>query len=154
MTIRTVKNLTKNNSLKFANVIYQNFSDLANYPKLNHNKKELIRLLTSKNTRIYLLLYKNKIASYLVGEFITLNDGRLVFFINYIYTSSFFRNKGLGSNLIKHVIGIANKNKCDGIMLICDVENEKTYNFYLMRGFMPDVILRRYQKHDVLYKKI
>jgi len=154
MAVITIKNLTKEKSKKFANVIYLNFINLTKYPKLNHNKKELSRLLTSSNTRIYLLLHKNKIASYLVGEFINLDDGRLVFFINYIFTSKLFRDSGLGSTLIKHSIGVAVKNKCDGIMLICDVENEKINNFYLMRGFMPDVVLRRYDKHDVLYRKV
>ena len=38
-------------------------------------------------------------------------------------------------------------------MLTCDSENEPVQNFYLMRGFMPDLILRRYNKFDVLYKR-
>jgi hypothetical protein len=37
-------------------------------------------------------------------------------------------------------------------MLICDTEDEPVYNFYLRKQYMPDMNLRRYEKHEVMYR--
>ena len=81
-----------------------------------------------------------------------LADGRRVFYISYVFTSKPFRNKGFASKMINYVEALAKEFHFDGILLTCDTENEEVYNFYLSRGFMPDLVLRQYKKHDVLYK--
>jgi ribosomal protein S18 acetylase RimI-like enzyme len=97
-------------------------------------------------------MHNGAIAAYLIGEIIKLNDGRIVLYINYLYTSKYFRNRGLASKLIDVAEQIVKAEKLDGLMLTCDTENNIIYNFYLKKGFMTDLILRRYEKYDVLYK--
>ena len=48
----------------------------------------------------------------------------------------------------------AQKNKCNGIMLIFDTHKNNLLHFYEGRGFMQDINLRRYEQHDVFYKII
>lgn len=154
MSIIILKKITFEKSHKFVDMIYKNFIELCNYEELKHNKKELKRLVTCQTAKILLIMVNKKIAAYLVGKVMELNDGRRVFYISYIYTSKHFRRQGFCSKLLNFVEDMSKKFGFDGIMLTCDTENEQIYNFYLMRGFMPDLILRKYDKHDVMYKKI
>jgi ribosomal protein S18 acetylase RimI-like enzyme len=134
----------------FVHSIYVNFKELSNHPKLNHNKQEIYRLLRSPTMRGFLVWSKSKIIGYLIGETIILADGRKVFFINYVYINKMHRKKGIASTLMDKVTEYAKKLKLDNIVLICDTENTKVYEFYLKRGFMLDMTLRRYEQHDVL----
>lgn len=143
----------KNNNLKlFTDVIYKNFIHLSNNTELKHTKQEIYKVLKSNNAQVYLIMKNKSIVSYLVGEITKLNDGRNVLYITYLFTSDKFRNYGLASKLLKLSDEICSKNNLDGIMLVCDTENDYIYNFYLMKNFMPDMILRRYSKYDVLFK--
>jgi GNAT superfamily N-acetyltransferase len=154
MSITLIKNIKPEKSQKFVDMIYANFIDLCNYNELNHNKQEITRLITSQNAKILLIIINKKIAAYLVGEIMDLNDGRKVFYISYIFTSKHFRKQGFGSKLLNFVEKQTKKFGYDGVLLTCDTEDANINNFYLIRGFMPDLVLRRYTKHDVLYKKI
>ena len=37
-------------------------------------------------------------------------------------------------------------------MLTCNFEDPYINNFYSKRGFMPDMILRQYNKYEVMFK--
>ena len=154
MKLHIIKNINTSNCKKLIHMLYTNFIELKNHKHLFHTKDELTRLVLSKDTMVLYLMDNGKIISYLVGELKILDDGRQVFFINYVYTAKKFRGKGTASYLIEYVKKICTDNNLSGILLICDTENEKVHNFYLTRGFMPDLVLRRYDRHDVLYKKI
>lgn len=154
MSITQIKNIRPEKSEKFINMIYTNFIDLCDCKELKHNKQEIMRLITSQNIKILLIIVNKKIAAYLVGEIMVLNDGRKVFYINYIFTGKYFRKQGFGSKLLKFVEKLTKKFGYDGVLLTCNTEDDKIYNFYLMRGYMPDLVLRQYKKHDILYKKI
>jgi len=154
MSIHVVKFVDPNKCHKFVTTIYKNFIDLANYPELKHNIRELTRLVTSKDAKVYLIVVNNKIAAYLVGEIMKLNDGRRVFYISYLYTSKLFRKKGFGTKLMNRVEAYSKDFSLDGILLTYDTEDTQVNNFYLMKGFMPDMLLRKYDKFDVLFKKL
>jgi ribosomal protein S18 acetylase RimI-like enzyme len=133
-------------------MIYTNFINLAANPQLNHNMQEINRLINSPTAQIYFYLVNNKIASYLVGEVMNLNDGRAVLYITYLYTGKNFRNKGIASKLMKFAEQVASQNSLDGLMLTCDTEDQGVFEFYQLRGFMQDFQLRTYGKYDVFYK--
>jgi len=154
MSLHIVKNVRQENSGKLINTIYDNFIDLSNYPDLKHTKNELSRLILSKNSKICFIMVNKKIAAYLIGEIIDLVDGRRVFYVNYLYTGNMFRKQGFASKLMKYVEAVVNEYQLNGVLLTCDTENQNVHNFYLSRGYMPDLMLRRYQKFDVLYKEI
>lgn len=151
ITIISPTKLKTSNVNKLSKMIFKNFKQLENYNELNHNMKEIMRLLKSDNTQLFLILRDKKIIAYLIGELIKLKDGRNVFYVSYLYTAENFRKNGHAKKLMKSVFELSKKNNLDGIMLTCDTENAKVYNMYLMMGFMPDMILRRYSKYDVLY---
>ena len=135
-------------------MIYNNFHDLSKYPKLLHTTDEISKLLNSNDTLFYVYMYNNKIAGYVLGKAMVLNDGRQVFFISYIFVAKQFRSKGLGQFLLLYIQQLAITLNLVGIMLVCDTEDQLVYEWYLKNGFMPDLYLRRYEKHDVLYKQI
>jgi GNAT superfamily N-acetyltransferase len=152
MSLHIIRNITPEKSKKLVDMVYRNFLDLTDYPELKHNKKELTRLVTSNKSKTIFIIVKNKIAAYVIGEVLELIDGRQVFYINYLFTAKQFRKKGFASKLMDYIDEIVVKLNYDGIMLTCDTENYEVYNFYLSRRFFPDLILRQYKKHDVMYK--
>jgi len=144
---KNLKNLTK--------TIYENFIELENYPILSHTKKTILETL-NKPDCIFIINYdekKKRIIGYLLGyiEYIN-NDNRKVFFVSYLYVSSKYRTHGIGSKLMNIAHELTQSMKCDGTMLICDTEDEPVYNFYLRKQYMPDMNLRRYEKHEVMYR--
>lgn len=144
--------LKRFNLASLTNVIYSNFIELSNYPTLKHTKNDIYNLLKSENVLICLYITNKKIGGYMVGEFMKLNDGRHVFYVSYIYTGIQFRKHGVGSKMMKIVDGLVQQYGLDGIMLTCDSNDQSVYDFYLKKGFMPDMILRNYGQHEVMYK--
>jgi len=152
--LHVVKNMTKKNSTKFVNMLYTNFIDLQSYPELKHNKTELTRLVLSKSAVIVLYLVNNKIAGYIVAELMVLNDKRKVIYVNYIFTAKKFRNKGIASKLMSYIEDMAFDLKYDGVLLTCDTDNTQVLDFYMVKGYLYDIMLRTHKKHDILYKNI
>jgi GNAT superfamily N-acetyltransferase len=154
MSLHIVRKMVPENSEKFVEMLYLNFAELADYPELKHNRQELMRLVTSDQSKIVLIIVNKKIAAYLVGETMDLNDGRRVFYISYIFTAKMFRKQGFASKLMNYIEEYSKKFEYDGLLLTCDTEDDDVYNFYQIRGFMPDLVLRQYKKHDILYKPL
>lgn len=136
----------------FTDVVYNNFIDLAEVKQLDHNKKAIYELLKCDTAQVYLILVNHKIASYIVGKIMTLNDGRRVLYISYLYTAAKFRGHGHASKLLNITEKVCKNNQLDGILLTCDSDNTDTYNFYLKKGYMPDLLLRTYGKYEVMCK--
>ena len=99
-------------------------------------------------------MINNKIGAYLIGDILTLDDGRRVLFVTYLFTSKLFRRRGYGTKLMELAENKAKMFKLDGVMLMCDIENKQVYDFYLTRGYMSDLILRNYSKFEVLTKVV
>lgn len=135
--------------------VFLNFNDIVT-DELNHNIPEITRILRTQNVQVYLYTMNEnntqKIVAYLIGEIMNLNDGRKVFYITYIFTVDSFRKMGLASKLIDESEKYVKQNNLTGILLTCDTHNKSVYNFYLKKGFMPDLILRNYKRHDVLFR--
>jgi ribosomal protein S18 acetylase RimI-like enzyme len=148
----TPEQLQSSDLRNFIETIFNNFIELLEYPELKHNRDEIYRILTSNNVHVLLYMIDGKIASYLIGETINLNDGRRVLYISYLYTALRFRGKRLASLLMEQAEEIVQNEQLDTTVLTCDTENSMVYNFYLQKGFMPDMILRNYSRHEVLSK--
>jgi ribosomal protein S18 acetylase RimI-like enzyme len=133
------------------NIIYNNFLDLSNDPKLNHNIESITKILESPDVVLLLFMDKGKIGGYLLAEIIHLEDGRKVMFISYIFVAKYLRTHGVGSQLLNYIKKVANVKYCDGLMLIYDTSQKKLRRFYDKHGFLLDFNLRRYETHDVFY---
>lgn len=150
ITFKEIKKI--DNPHSFADTIYRNFEYLSGIEQLSHNRNEIVKLLTNDNF-IGFLLYdeKDMIIAYLVGEIKHLFDGRIVYYISYIFVSEKDRNKRLGSKLLQILI-----NKCKEelgikfIVLTCDIYNKIAYDFYRRRGFKIDTLLSTNGRHEVL----
>lgn len=144
------KNYFADNLVSFTNIVYNHFIDLAGHDNLKHTVNDIKKLMESDNFKGYIAKYNGKyIVGYVLGEIMHLNDGRDVYFISYLYTVKNFRNNGIASKLIDLVKNSMKKQFIYTIMLIFDTSNNKLVNFYMKKGFMLDMILRRYEKHDV-----
>jgi ribosomal protein S18 acetylase RimI-like enzyme len=135
------------------NTIYNNFIELEDIPLLSHNK-ETISANMYKDSILILAMENDKICGYLLGYYTTLPDNRQILFINYIYLSKKYRHKGIGRKLMFSAIDDASEHKVDGVMLIYDTDNLYVDNFYKKLGFMLDVNMRRFHRHDVFYRII
>lgn len=144
--------LQKYNLSLFTNIIYSNFQELSHFPQLKHTRNDIHKLFKSEKTIVCLYIVNKKIGAYMVGEFMKLADGRNVFYISYIYTSPQLRNMGIASKMMQIIFDFKKEYNIDGIMLTCDIHDKLVYNFYLKKGFMPDIMLRNYSQHEILYK--
>lgn len=156
IVIKTVdmSNFNKPNVNMFIDLVFEHFIDLADYPDLKHTRDELYRLIRSENMKGYLVYHGKKIIGYLLGEIMILVDGRKVFYISYMFVAPSFRKHGIASQLMEFSREFANNAGFDGLLLTADSENQKVFDFYLKRGFMPDLVLRKYAQHEVLFQPI
>ena len=139
----------------FINTIYNNFIDLKNNDKLLHTKEIIEKNLRSENSLIILITNDlNYIIGYLTANILMLDDRRKVIYINYIYVASNERNNNIGSKLLLKAENYARKLNLIGSMLIFDTHNPKLVHFYEKYGYMLDINLRRYERHDVYYKTL
>jgi len=161
MTIHklTHEDLQYRNLNKFTDVIYDNFIELNNNPKLLHTKDEINKTLNSEDVLLLFSVDKNKknksvLDGFLVGTIMELDDRRKVLFISYIYVAESKRRSGLGTLLMDIAEAEAYKYKCNGVMLIFDTYDAVLVRFYENRTYMLDINLRRFERHDVFYKTL
>ncbi len=153
--ILTYNDILKQKDLSlFVDTIYDNFIHLSSELKLSHTKENILKNLLSPNSIIIIMIDNNKITGFLTGNILELEDRRRVFFISYIYVAENQRNKKLGTKLMKLAEKIGNQYKCIGMMLIFDTHDKVLVNFYENIGYMLDINLRRYERHDVYYKTL
>lgn len=137
----------------FANIIFNNFSYLVNFPELDHSKNSIVKLLKSDNL-LCLLIYNvsesnKKLIGYLIAEHKTLGDSRFVAYISYFYIMEKYRNKKLGSRLLEKLIRDSKNNGIKFIILTCDTHDKKITGFYQRHGFTKDPILGNNSRHEV-----
>lgn len=150
LTVKNVTHLQNPNSL--VNTIYNNFIYLANTPQLQHNKQEILRLLTDENLFGLLVFNKDKLVGYLIGETKTLADGRYVYYISYVYVAKEYRKHKIGTQLLQILIKKCHELGVQFILLTCDIKDEMAYKFYLKNKFVDDPILKSNNQHKILIK--
>lgn len=140
------------NPLLLSQVVYRDFQYLSNNPDLGHNMDELNRLINNNENFAGLFAFnsKKKLIGYLVGEIKHLSDGRLVYYISYLFVNEKYRHKRIGSHLLELIINKCKSRGYSFIVLTCDTQDQKLINFYKKYGFNYDPILRNNSKHDVL----
>jgi ribosomal protein S18 acetylase RimI-like enzyme len=135
----------------FVNIIFLNFPELIQIEKLKHTKEQIKKLLTSNKMNGFLVYNKKGVLiAYIIGELINLNDRRTTFYISYLYVANKYRKKGIAKKLMSLIVSKCRKIGIRNITLTVDTDNKSIYDFYLKWGFMPDQILRTYDKYDVL----
>lgn len=135
-----------------ANVIFNNFFYLTNFPELQHTKKDIMDILSSNSKSkilCYLLYDDKKLIGYLIGDFRTFPDNRYGFYISYVFIAEKYRNQKLGSKLMNLLIEKCKKVSVKFIILTCDTNDKKIVNFYKKYGFKVDSSLGGNKRHDV-----
>lgn len=127
----------------YTNIIYYNFIELANRSDVVHTKEDIYKLLLSSDMYGYVVRFTTKIVGYLFGEFITLSDGRNVYYLSYIYVAPKYRQYKIGSVLLQKIINKCNNRGVMFIVLTCDTHDERVMHFYKKFGFIPDPVLKR-----------
>ena len=137
----------------FINIVFECFNDLKIVDDTHHSHININKLLSNNINFCYISLDDDlrTINGYLIGEKKLLMDGRLVFFITYIYVASVDRNKGIGTTLIEKIILKCRKTYgINYIMLMCRTES-KINNFYLKLGFVQDPIIKLKNMNVMIY---
>lgn len=139
------------NPQAFAEIIYNNFIYLKDQPNLQHNMKEITRMLTNKDSTHFLVFNKsNQVIAYLTGEIKHLDDARICYYISYIYVAELYRDKKLGKKMMKLLINKCNMKGIKFILLTTDIKDAKLNGFYKGLGFVPDPLLKNNTTHQVM----
>ena len=138
-----IKPITKHMEQKKYDVlcktIYKNFSYLSKFTELKHNLNEIGRILHSDGLVGFELYHDNVIIGYVIGELMTISDGRFVTYIYYLYIVSSYRSKGYGTKLLKAVYSHADYSGSKFIMLTCNNNDTTLITYYKKNGFIQDV---------------
>ena len=153
MTIIQLHNLSNKKKKIFTDIIYQNFIKIAPIEKLKHNKNEIYNLVNKQNYYFFVYVIDNKILGYVIGEIMSIDKDQIIY-VTYIYISPNHRKKGIGHQLMNKVLEYGSSKDCYKIMLTCDTEDKKVYNWYLKMGFMPDMNFRTYDRYDILSRNV
>ena len=149
LSIKEITNM-KNGVNMLSDIIYNNFSYLSDRPELQHNVHEIQKLLTAPDTLSFVVYNNDSIIAYLVGEYKKLNDGRVCYYISYVYVCEKYRGKKIGTKLMNLVIDKCKNNNIKYLLLTCDTQDKPVYEFYEKMGFVPDTLLRNYGRHEVM----
>lgn len=141
MVLKCIETKQIDNPEFLADIIYNNFVYLIEFPHLSHNKKDLIKMLRSEDCLNFLVYNDDKLIAYLIGDFKTLNDNRYVYYISYFYVVEAYRSKGLGGQLMNTIINKCKKMGVSFVLLTCDWHDPKVVKFYKKHGFVKDPIL-------------
>lgn len=150
----TGNDLIERNLTKFVEIIFNNFDDISNQPELNHNKREILRLLTSPNSICIIATYKGQIIGYLIAEITSVDNFGQLMHISYIFTSPMHRNKGVASYMLNKIQSYAEELNINTLSLTFDTYDKSLERFYLNNNFVYDDNLRSHQRHDMLVKYI
>lgn len=134
----------------FATTIYNNFKYISVQPELEHNINEIQRLLKSNDMKGFAVFNGSNMIAYLIGEYKQLNDGRMVYYISYIFVAPRFRYKKIGSKLLMMSIQKCSESGIRFITLTCDTKNKNLFEYYKRRSFIEDPILRNNGRHEIL----
>ena len=151
LIIKSITGGFKESTKVFTYTIYRNFDYYKEDTVLHHTLEDINKLLKSKD--MYCLLVYNihhQLIAYLIGEIIKLDNGKMVFFINYLYVIHKYRNLGIGSKLLNIVISRVKQWKIGGIMLLYNSTNDYLTNFFANRNFHIDDTYRRNERYEIL----
>ena len=149
----TGDDLYKRDLRKFIEVVYRNFEEIADVEELNHNRKEIARLLTSPQSIILIAILEGKIIGYLIAEVTEFNLRRLMH-IYYLYTAPIHRGNGIATYLLNLIQKHSQKLNIDSLSLTYDTYNKNLTKFYYENGFNIDFELKSNKRHDMLVKNI
>lgn len=146
-------NMQNRDIRKFVEVIYRNFEDLGEVNILNHNRKEIKKVLTSPTALILAAILDNTMIGYLVADLVVYNN-RTLMHIYYLYTGPAYRSKGVATFLLNQVQDYADVYDCSALSLTHDTYQHKLTKFYLSNGFTYDPSLRSRMRYDMMVKFI
>lgn len=130
-----------NSTNKFTNIIYNNFKYLQNQSGIEFSKNTIIECLTSSELLgWYLLDNNNNIIGYLIGTKKEVGDGRYVFFIDYFYIITKYRNNGFGTKMLMICINYIKSINIKFIMLITEI-NSNAHKMYNKIGFIREPLI-------------
>lgn len=150
----TGNDLAKRDMRKFTEIIYKNFEQIANNPKLQHNREEITRLLTSSKSIILIATNNNVVISYLIAEITQIPDLSNVMHIYYVYTSPTYRSKGVATKMLNLIQNYTEEIGINILSLTFDTYDKMLERFYLNNNFVYDKNLRSYLRYDMLVKNI
>jgi ribosomal protein S18 acetylase RimI-like enzyme len=127
---------------ELSKIVFLDFIQLKNQTGIEYSQKAIQQTLSSRSLIGWFLLNDdNKTVGYLFGKSMRLNDGRLVYFMDYFFIIPEYRGNKLGKTMLLECIKYITKNNIQFIMLITKI-NELAYNMYKKLGFQKEVLIK------------
>lgn len=149
----TGKKLKGRDLRKLIDVIYRNFEHLKRVQGARHSRLELAKLLTRNSTILIIAKYGQSIVGYLLAD-VTINNFRSLMHIYYLYTSPYYRGRGIATYMLNLIQEYAKERNISVLSLTYDTYNKSLTKYYMDNKFNYDVELRSYQRYDMLVKYI
>lgn len=100
----------------FINFIYNNFNK-------KYDIKEITDILTSQYLAGYIIVNRNKIIGYIIGELHIMSNTKFTYFPEFLYVDTLHRKNGLGTLLFKKIINYCKENNIDNMMIDYETGN-------------------------------
>jgi RimJ/RimL family protein N-acetyltransferase len=139
---------------KFVEIIYKNFEELSEIPKLEHSKENIYNIITNQMSVMIIGIHNNKISSYLIGKTTFTEIYGNVMHIHYLFTGPMFRQKGLSTFSLNTIQKYARNKNIKYLTLTFDTYNKSLEKFYIENYFRYEPSFRTYDRYDVLIKDI
>ena len=142
MNLRKVTSFHNEELEQLTTTVYNNFAYLQHHPELLHSPMKIQRLLSSDHFFGLMMYSESSLIGYLFGETLTLGDGRMVFFINYLYVSHQKRGQGIGKLLLNELKSeVIHRFGFRFITLLVRQTNQPAIQLYLKAGFVVDNLI-------------
>ena len=117
-------------------------------PYLDFNEEYIIEKVDKKENKIFVATDKNKI----IGSIrVRMKNPRLAV-LRQISVTEKYRNKGIGTELIKKAISYLKTKKVEKVVARSDSKNKTGMIFLVQNGFVPESVMREHykKKEDII----
>lgn len=126
----------------FSMLVFGHFKYLDKIPELGHSVENIKNILKSFGKVLFFLFANNFLIGYVIAENKSIQDGRFVCYIDYIYVSEQFRSKNYGQKMLNSVINYCKKNSIKFLMLTFDTKDVRLNKFYKKNNFTRDNFIK------------
>ena len=130
----TIKRLNKEDYKLFNELIIVEGNNYKEFQKLGWSVNQINNQLNKNVDLSYGVFYQNSLISFILGDLINI-EKIAEYEILFIYVCKNFRNKGIGTKLLKKIEGIDNNICLRKIYLEVSKKNREAISFYIKMNF-------------------
>jgi len=143
------------NEENMSKIIYINFIELEGEERIGHGIEEIRELIKDRgNVSFFLTDRGDRVIGYMIGKREEMKDGRLVYYLSYIYIMERYRNMGIGGRMIEYLIEYIGGMNIKYI-ITTSKKGSIGERLYKRKGFIRDRMMEvKNEKFEVLVRYI